>query len=295
MSDEQAQPPRQRGLILLVLGAAAGIVLAAVGLGAGSHRAEGLPEGAVARVNGEIIRADEYQRVVEAVDSDRREELGEKQRKQVLDRLIDEELLVQRGLELGFARNDRKVRADLTSAVIASVVGEYDDVTPSDTDLQAFYEKNRQYFAEPPRLRVRQIYFRAGNSAAAEAALKRAQEAVRRLHQGEDFAAVRQSDSDAELAPIPDALLPPAKLRDYIGTTALRTVESLQVGEPSAPVRSGTGYHVLEVVERQDGGVAPLADIKSEVIAEYRRRAGERALRRYLDDLRAGSEIAIAP
>ena len=37
----------------------------------------------------------------------------------VLDRMIDEELLGQRGLDLGLVRADRRVRADLVSAVIA--------------------------------------------------------------------------------------------------------------------------------------------------------------------------------
>jgi parvulin-like peptidyl-prolyl isomerase len=59
------------------------------------------------------------------------------------------------------------------------------------------------------------------------------------------------------------------------------------------PVRSGSGYHVLEVIERQGEEVPPLAAVREEVVAEMRRRDGEQALRAYLADLRRRAAIEI--
>ncbi len=64
-------PPR-RPLVLLVLGALAGAGLAAAGLILPSRRAA-LPAGAVALVNGEPIRADDCERMVQGLANDRRE------------------------------------------------------------------------------------------------------------------------------------------------------------------------------------------------------------------------------
>src|SRR6266446_3398750 len=129
------------GPLLLALGALSGIAVAASGLlRNGLDNRSALPSGAVARINGQIIRVADYERVVAGLADDRRDGIDDAQRRRVLDRLIDEELLIQRGLELGFARQDRKVRADLTAAVIASVLTEHEDLQPADAELQAFYD-----------------------------------------------------------------------------------------------------------------------------------------------------------
>jgi parvulin-like peptidyl-prolyl isomerase len=252
-----------RPTLLLIAGAAAGVVLAAAGLvGSGQGASGGLSRDAVARVNGQSIRTEDYQRLLDALAQDRRDGIDDAQRRLVLDRLIDEELLVQRALELGLVRTDSKIRKDLTSALIDSVVAARDDVPPSDRELQAFYEGQRDFFARPGRLRVRQVWCRAATSAEAPAALQRAQQAAGRLRAGDDFVAVRDALGDPELAPLPDALLPATKLGDYLGPTAVRAALSLEAGAVTDPVRSNSGYHVLQVVEQQPGGAPSFDDVK---------------------------------
>ena len=287
---------RSRGSVLLAIGAGAGVALAATGLVASSvTRGRGLPPGAVARVNDALLRADDYTRSLDALERDRRGGAEPADRRFVLDRLIDEELLVQRGLELGLARQDARVRRDLTAAVIDAVVTEHEDGMPPDADLEAFYRRARDFFARPGRLRVRQLWCRADTAADAPSAEARARAAAASLRAGEDFAGVRARLGDPEIASLPDALLSPAKLLDHLGPTALRAALELEAGAVSDPVRSATGYHVLQVVEREAEWVPPREEIGDEVVAEYRRRRGERALRAYLDGLRARADVEIAP
>jgi parvulin-like peptidyl-prolyl isomerase len=280
----------QRPTVLLVLGALAGAGLAAGGLTTSARVP--VPPGVVALVNGEPIRVDDYQRTVEGMANDKRNPLTDAERRHVLDRLIDEELLVQRGLALGLARQDRRVRADLTSTVIDGVVSEVSEHQPSDDELAAFYDRNRDFFAGPGRVRVRQVFVRA-SATTDDAALARAQEAARRLRAGEGVAAVASALGDAPISPPPDVLLPPSKLLEYLGPTALRSALALGVDEVSEPVRSSSGYHVLQMVERQADTLPPLDEIRPQVSAEFRRRAGEQALRSYLDELRASAEVVV--
>jgi parvulin-like peptidyl-prolyl isomerase len=93
---------------------------------------------------------------------------------------------------------------------------------------------------------------------------------------------------------VPDALLPPAKLREYVGPTVLRTALAAEPGAWSAPLRSGAGYHVLAVVEREPPSTPALADVRDSVKAEWVRRGGDRALRSYLDELRGEAEVRVA-
>jgi len=286
---------RPSPIALLLLGSGIGILLAAFGLLRTDSTTGGLPAQAIARVNGQVIRRDDYLRVLNGVAQDRREGLSPEVSQRVLDRLIDEELLVQRGIELGLARYDNRVRKDLTAAVIESIVAEADEVQPSEAELQTFYQEHADFFTGAARLRVRQIWCRAATPAEAGGAFERAQQAARRLRSGETFDAVHSALADRELAPLPDALLPLTKLADYLGPTALRTSETLKAGEISNPVRSTSGYHVLQLVERQSEVARTLDEIRPQVLQELRRSTADRNLRAYVEDLRTRATVEVAP
>jgi hypothetical protein len=289
--DPVSAPPR--AVLWLAIGAALGIGCAAVGLLVSGERERALPANAAASVNGSVIRLAEYDRAVSAFASDRREPIGTEERRHVLDRMLDEELLVQRGLELGLAKSDRRVRGDIVSAVIELVVSQADDAEPSDGEVREFYEQNRDYFAHTERLLVQQVWVRAAPLRSEDEARARAGQATARLRAGEPFDRVREALGDREVAPVPRDLLPVAKLREYLGPTAAHAAEALDVGGVSDPQRSASGYHVLVLLDRSPGYAPPLSEVQDEVRAELRRRAGERALRAYLDDLRDRADVRV--
>ena len=158
--------------------------------------------------------------------------------------MIDEELLVQRGLELGLARHDRRVRADLVQAVIASILADADERPPSDAEIAELYRESLDYFTRPGRLHVRQILVRGED----ETTWERARRVTERLRLGEALDRVAGELGDAEIAPLPDDLLPAAKLRDYLGPSALRSALALEPGEVSDPVSAAGGLRVLLLV-----------------------------------------------
>ena len=287
-------PSERRSLALLAVGAVLGLAAAAVGLMQDPAAGGGLPDHAIASVNGEVLRVEEYERAVQALASDRRSPIGPDEKRHVLNRLLDEELLVQRGLELGLARHDRRVRGDIVSAVIQVVVQQTESEEPTDAEVEAFYRDNRDYFARTGRLFVRQLLVRVADGRSEDEARRRADEAIARLRAGDDFHAVDEELGDRQVARLPADYLPAAKLREYVGPTATRTAMGLDPGEVSDPVRGASGFHVLELVDREDGRVPPLAEIEKEVRAELTRRAGDDGLRRYLDDLRERADVRIA-
>jgi parvulin-like peptidyl-prolyl isomerase len=147
---------------------------------------------------------------------------------------------------------------------------------------------------------VRQIFFQVAartrdSETAGEAdAAERSAEARERLERGEDFESVRSSLGDREILEVPGALLPAAKLREYLGPTAVRRALDLEVGEVSEPIRSGTGLHVLQLIAREPDRTPPYEELAPQVRAEWRRRAGDRALRAYLDELRQRADVEVA-
>ena len=286
----------RRARVLLGLGAALGLALAAAGILHGDAAAPAaLPDDAVAAVNGTLVRREAYERALQALAADRRDPIGDPERQHVLDRLVDEELLVQRALELGLAQSDRRVRGDLVTAVIQAVVSQSEDQEPDDAAVAAFYAEQRDYFARSGRLRVRQIWVRGPPARDEAQARARAQEVVTRLRAGEPFAAVDAALGDRPVAPLPSDPLPAAKLREYLGPTATRAAQQLAPGEVSEALPASAGFQVLQLVALEPGEAPPLDEIREEVRAELRRRAGDLALRDYLAELRERADLKLAP
>ncbi|MDJ0790064.1 MAG: peptidyl-prolyl cis-trans isomerase [Myxococcota bacterium] len=286
------EPRSPTSLLALAAGAAVGLALAAASLLGTDPARRSLPDSAVARVNDTWITEDEYRRLVAGLESDTRAPAGDDAKQRVLDRLIEEELLVQRGLELGLAQNDRRVRGDIAQAMIRSVVVEVEDDEPSERVLRAFHEEQQGFFTQPGRLHLRQVFWKVPRGEV-DAVLARAAAARARLEAGDDFDAVRAEAGDAPIFELPDAPLPAAKIREYLGPTALREAMALGTGERSRPFRSGTGVHVLELVDREPDRVPPFEEIAELVEQEWRRRAGDRALREYLDALRSRADVEV--
>lgn len=269
--------------LLLALGALSGVSLAAVDLWRMPAR-DGLPEDAVALVDGRPIRRADYSSALAAVSADRREGAADPAlRRHVLDRLIDEELLVQAALELGLAERDRRVRADLGLAAIAFVT-EAPLVEPTETELARFYDEHRDYFAPDPRFELEQLFFRG------VAARERALDARARWVSG----AAPETKGDAPPLPLPNGPLSLPKLEQYLGPAAARAVATLGPGGVSDALPASDGYHLLRVVSRQGGTPPPFAEARAAVLAEWRRRESERLLRDFLDSRRKRARVVVA-
>src|SRR5512134_2842951 len=123
MDDEAQAAGRARWL--LAAGTAAGIVLAALGLVRGATLpGSGLAPGEVARVNDVPIRAEDLERLVAALEADKRSPLEDADRARILERLVEEELLVQRAVEIGLVQSEPGVGKALVQALIDAIVAE---------------------------------------------------------------------------------------------------------------------------------------------------------------------------
>lgn len=285
----EAARARRWGTGLLAAGALAGLAAAGADLVAGARPDAPLASDSVASVNGVPIARAEYERALAALAADRREGLQPSDRAHVLERLVDEELLLQRALELDLPRLERRARgllvAHVIQGVVATAAGE-----PGEEELRSFYEAHRDRFHQPGRVRVEGLWVRAEPERSAAAAEARAREAARRLRAGALLESVARELGDPGLT-APGGWLAPAKLRDYLGPTAARSALALEPGEVSEPIRSVGGYQILRLRDREPLRVPPFEVIRGTVAAELRRAREEEALRDYLKALRADAVI----
>jgi parvulin-like peptidyl-prolyl isomerase len=278
---------------LLVIGAVAGVALAGWGVVRSGSGEAAAPADAIAVVNGQPVARDSFARFTAAVAAERRSTtLDLAERRRLLGRMIDEELLLQRGIALGLDRYEPTARSSIVSALIASVTADAEADEPDEAALREFYAENFKRFGSGPRLRV-EVAFVAASVRPEALARERAEQLAGRLRAGEDFAAVRGELGDSTVAGLPEGALDEDTLRDYLGPTAARAATELAVGEVSAPVRGSAGYYVLVLRERLAEQPAPFEEVREQVRAEYLRSRGETALSDYLEGLRDSAEIRV--
>ncbi len=281
----------RRALWLLAAGALAGIALAAVGLARSGRTDATLPPGAVAAVNGHPIPGEAFTRFVSAVAAERRElRLDPAERRHLLERMIDEELLLQRGLELGLARHEAIARRTIVSAVIAALTAEAEAVEPDEAALRAFHAEQPERFRLPPRLHVDAAFVSLARHGEEEARARAASLAAA-LRAGEPLGVAVERWGDPQPAPLPGGPVPQETLRQYLGPTAAAAAMAMEPGAVSDPLRTASGFRVLVLRDRQAGSLPPFEDVRAQVRAEYLRSLGEAALRNTLERLRDEAEI----
>ncbi|WP_405243019.1 peptidyl-prolyl cis-trans isomerase [Lentisalinibacter salinarum] len=273
----------RRNLTILAAGACAGIALAVYGLLA-TDAPRDLPADAAARVNDRLIGNTDFADALAALGSDSRDALDPADRDWILRRLVEEELLVQRALELDLGHTDRAARDALVDAMIRRITRDAAARPPSEDELRAWYADNRALFAGAPRLRVQ------ARAAPDEAAARALRERLVSHGGGEPAGA----SAGEPVTGLPDALLPPAKLRDYLGPRVTAALSNAPTGEWLAPLPYAGRWIVARVAGRGEAAAPPYGEIRDRVEAAWRRAQMDTALARYLDELRTRADIETA-
>src|SRR5262245_19359900 len=159
------------------IGAAVGILLAMAG--ALVPTTADFSGDVLARVNSKAITAHEVDFALRRLASDRRVAATREARREALRQLIDQELLIQRGVAIGLLDSDRRVRKMIATAMIDAIVAEVLAKEPTDEALRAFYEAHTASFTVPTRVHVQQIYCRgSGDLTRARAQAEQASAAI---------------------------------------------------------------------------------------------------------------------
>ena len=144
-------------------------------------------------------------------------------------------------------------------------------VTVTDEEVEAWYEANISDFTRPPVARFQFLFERVENSGDVEAARERLEERRQRVLDGEE--------SFVALAALQEGLDPDeadeeaVTLRGRRGQYAPEIDEllfSLEPGGISETTRTRHGWHVVRLVDRTEGEVAPLEERRSQIEARLR-------------------------
>ena len=276
---------------ILMAGALAGLVIALIA-STQIERASLEQTGAIARINDAHIDRTEYATALQALLADKTKSPTSKDRRLVLDRLIEEELLVQRGIEIGLLDGDAAVRKAVARAVIDFAMTRNAQKQISEDELRSFYAANKARFTPAARLQIERLFVRRSDDAAADMARLDSVRAA--LRQGQDFTEATLQLGDAILPPLPRSLLPRKKMYDYLGPRLTETASRLPGASISDAIADGDGWHFLRVVRSEPGIPPEFEDIRPQILNAMQRASDDAALIEYLTWLKERASISLA-
>ncbi len=154
-----------------------------------------------------------------------------------------------------------------------------------DAEVEAYFQDNSDDYSREERVRARQILLRTDegrDEAEAQAMLESARQ---RIESGEDFASIA-----AEISEDPTSATNGGDLGYFGRGEILPEVENVtfasELGQVVGPIRTSFGLHLIEVMDRQEGGLPPFEEVKEQVRG--------RMLRERATQLTAEKAVAIA-
>ena len=264
----------------LALGALSGLILAGYGLLRQAGTGNNLPASAVARVNDVLISRDNYDRALARLAGESAGDSSLESRSWMLERLIDDELLVQRGLELGMAQSDGAVRNAIVNSLIASVTAEADAASPADEELEKYLADNADRFSFIENIAVEG--WQTDDESVAQGF------ATTLRDSGEPVI----TEAIRAIADLPAALMPIKTLGDYLGPGIAAATIDMPIGSSAVFARRGR-WIVVRVLKKESAVVTDLSSIRNQVIIDYRRSLADETLQEYLDDLRNKAKVDV--
>ncbi len=249
--------------------------------------------------------------------------------REVLERLIDEHMMMQQATELkltitseeidrtieqikkdqGFG--DKEVREALLRQGMSVTswrqelrkqllgtrliqIAVRDKVNVTDSDVQNYYDRNLKA-GSSVQVRASHIFITIPENADTAVVLERQAFAIKlleRVKAGEDFAKVaKEVSEDANTRNDGGDL-------GYFGKDMLpkpieELVFSMRVGEVRGPVRAERGFHVIKLVDRKTNDAKPFAEIKEQLRGQLMQKEMDRLKKNYLSELRKKTLIDI--
>ena len=203
--------------------------------------------------------------------------------KQLLQRLIDDELILQRAEELGILQADPGIRKLLARSAIDTVVRESQALLIKEPELIAFYKDHQAVFQQPRRITLQAVQF--GD-------LEMAIISRNAVLLGDSLKKT-VSLGGGKILPIPVSPLPKHMLIRYLGISLTDLALGLSATQISQPIVQGDNIYLLQIIENQPATLMPFEQVRETVMTELISRQRRDSLTTTLEELKQTASIQL--
>lgn len=137
-------------------------------------------------------------------------------------------------------------------------------LVPTDSEIEAFYKKNKSSFISPENVKLSHIYFKFNDNK--EAALEKATDVLNQIRSGKitfEKAVTQYSEDEDSINTAGDIgwlSISDSDTQQYMGENFFNKVFELDAGEISDVIESLAGYHIVKVSVHSDAKILALTD-----------------------------------
>jgi hypothetical protein len=281
----------KRSIILCAFGSALGLAIAGYGLFTANGTVSNAvsPEN-VALVNQRPILRTDFIAQTELVTGKPFGEVLLPDRLNVLDDMVREELMVQRGLELDFPGTDPDTRAALVAAVEQQAVASITSSQPNDAELRRSYDADPAAYASEGVMVLHHFLVPASADA-----MERAKRALEALEHGATRGEIGRQFGAREIIPehTGQEQFYFAE-RTHLGDRFFAAALKLESGAISGPITAADGVHLIQMVKNTHPEPISFDKARSQVLSNYVQSERQRLTNATESYLREKADIRIA-
>ena len=241
-----------------------------------------LPDDVIATVNDVIIEREKLDTVINLIGGDKRGGYTDKDQILALERIIEEELLVQYAYKNGFLSADDNIRKTIIRSVIDTIVEQTISIMPEKETLQEFYKSHQEIFATSEQVKIVILNINNLNNA----------NAIKKIWvETNNETLILNTIDNITKSNIPNGYIPIFTLPRLIGPKLAKTIDMLKLNEISLPIETSSGYSLAILKDRKAKQTPSYEEVKEAVLQEYRRRSRDELMSTLLDELKQKAEI----
>ncbi|MEK7795466.1 MAG: peptidyl-prolyl cis-trans isomerase [Candidatus Hydrogenedentota bacterium] len=196
------------------------------------------------------------------------------------------------GMTMAEFRDRRRLQI-LAARMAYSKVRDFEEaVIVSEDDVQKYYADNQDVFTKKERALVRQIFLPAASGEAERAAARARMEIVlEELEAGTAFEDLAKAYSEGPGKE--DGGLVGWEERGELVPVLEEAAFALEAGGHTGAIESEFGVHVLKVDKREEAGVAPIDEVRTEIEPQLRNGVAQERYKSWLAELRKSSRVRV--
>jgi peptidyl-prolyl cis-trans isomerase C len=249
----------------------------------------------LATVDGLEVGSIEFEQSAARKQPTEGDKLTDADKKEVLDRLVDEKLLYLEAVKKGLDQDPKVQKVMVNTLLRQDVYGSVRNSDFKDEDLQKYYEEHKDEFIVPEKVQVKRILIKVSDQrpeAAAEAEAKRiAGELNKAPDSFKDLASKFSEDPYRRRGG--DVGFVAQTGKPGLDPAVVEKAFTMKVNEISAPFKSAEGWNIVQVANRRERVERTFQQMKGSVLRKVKNDKLKALYDGYVANLRATAKIEV--
>lgn len=249
----------------------------------------------LAIVNGAEVGSNAFEQAASRKMPAEGDALSADEKKEVLDRLIDEELLYQEALRQGLDRDPKVKKVMVNTLLRQEVYGSIRNSDFTDEELEAYYESHKDEFVVPEKVQIKRILIKAGEERSEDEAKAKAEELRGQLvsNPGAFKEVATQNSEDPYRRRGGDVGFVPKSGKPGLDQSIVDKAFEMNVDQISEVFQTSEGFNIIQVANKRERVERTYQQMKGSVLRKVKNEKLSEMYETYTESLRGAASVEV--